>query len=132
MFITDLCLKEIGEMSGRSVYSLLLPLKYKDHTVPEGFQTDLGSVPRVPLIYGIWGDRAHREAVLHDYLYRYRPGFPMTRKEADQIFLEAMKSRGVKFEIYYPMYMGVRLGGGSSFHKYFVGHKFFSDVEEVL
>jgi hypothetical protein len=87
------------------------------------FETDLASVPRVPLIYDMWGNRAHREAVLHDYLYR-RDSIPVvTRSEADALFLEAMSSTGKSWYIRYAMYWGVRLGGGSSYHQRSVGDK---------
>ena len=57
------------------IYVLTEPLIFQSNVmglieVPAGFNTDFASVPRLPLIYAVWGDRAHREAVLHDYLYR--------------------------------------------------------------
>ena len=84
--------------------------------VPTGFQTDFASVPRLPLVYRAWGDRAHREAVIHDYLYRTDSIPAVSREIANQVFLEAMKSRGVPVWIRYPMYHGVCLGGGWLYH----------------
>lgn len=91
--------------------------------VPTGFETDFASVPRVPIAYTLFGDRAHREAVVHDYLYRIdaKPG--VSRKEADEAFLEAMECRGKGWFVRYAMYWGVRLGGGSSYHVKKVGDK---------
>ena len=86
-------------------------------TVPKGFATDLASVPRVPFIYEAWGNRAHREAVLHDYLYRAGAVPDCTRDQVDRVFLEAMESRGVKWSIRYPMYWGVRLGGWTAWKR---------------
>ena len=119
--------KEIGEYDGRCIRKLNTPLIWehcdKRVYIPAGFETDLASVPRVPVVYLCWGDRAHREAVLHDYLYRidsilWMYGLPTSpdKEEADWLFREAMIGQGVSWWIYHPMYLGVRTGGGSSFH----------------
>lgn len=91
--------------------------------VPVGFETDLASVPRLPFIYALWGGRAHREGILHDALYRsdFVPG--VSRSIADDVFLEAMKTRGKPWHIRYPMWAGVRAGGWTAYHKKLVGDK---------
>jgi hypothetical protein len=94
-----------------------------DIIVPVGFQTDFASVPRVPIIYGLWGDRAHREGVLHDYLYRIDSLPQATRSLADDIFYEAMNSREKPWYVRYPMKWGVRVGGWTAYHKRYVGEK---------
>ena len=86
-------------------------------TVPAGFQTDFASVPRVPVFYMMFGDRAHRESVLHDFLYRLDAVPPATRSQADDVFLEAMKERGKGFFVRRIMYWGVRVGGWTAYHK---------------
>lgn len=134
-FISDLCLMEIGESEGRSIYSLLKALKYKDRQnrliiVPKGFQTDLASVPRLPIVYGIWGDRAHREAVLHDYLYRVDADPSCTFMEANDLFPEAMESRGVRWSIRYPMYAAVCAAGHGSYHRYTVYAKLIEKLDQ--
>lgn len=133
-FISNLCLMEIGESNGRSVYSLLKALKYSDKNnrmimVPKGFQTDLASVPRLPIVYGIWGDRAHREAVLHDYLFRVDSDPVCSFMEANDLFLEAMESRGVRKMISYPMYAAVCAAGYSSFHRYTVNSQIIQTID---
>jgi hypothetical protein len=85
--------------------------------VPAGFQTDFASVPRTPIAYSLFGDRAHHESVIHDYLYRKGSIPPVDRKAADSVFLEAMKCRGKGWFTRYAMYLGVRLGGAASYHK---------------
>ena len=85
-------------------------------TVPKGFQTDFASVPRIPIVYTWFGDRAHREAVIHDYLYKKNSVPIVTKAIADEIFYEAMKVRGKPFYVRYPMYWGVKLGGGLYYH----------------
>ena len=81
--------------------------------VPCGFETDFASVPRVPFVYTLFGDRAHHESVVHDYLYHILPHI-CTRKQADEVFLEAMKARGKSWFIRRAMYAGVRIGGRRS------------------
>lgn len=120
---------EIGMKDGRTVHRLNGCLVWahgeKRVEIPEGFETDLASVPRLPFIYWIWGDRAHREAVLHDYLYRIDAVLwigtsickDVEKKEADWLFREAMKGQGRSWGIYQPMYIAVRAAGGSSFHR---------------
>lgn len=57
--------------------------------VPDGFVTDLASVPRAPLAFLLAGDRAHGPAIVHDYLYQTHIAV-RDRAEADAVFLEAM------------------------------------------
>ena len=84
---------------------------------PTDFETDFASVPRVPIIYSMWGGRVHREAVIHDLLFRLDSdplvGFWM----ANRVFLEAMRARGKPYYIKYPMYCGVCIGAYGSFHR---------------
>jgi hypothetical protein len=89
------------------------------------FYSDFASVPRVPIIWESWGDRCHREAVLHDYLYRFDSIPLISESTANSIFLEAMKSRGVSVWIRIPMYWGVCLGGWGSYHKQSVRSELF-------
>lgn len=81
------------------------------------FETDFASVPRVPFIYEAWGDRAHREAVIHDYLFRLDSVPIVSYSQANSVFLEAMKSTGKSWYICYGMYWGVVLGGWNAYHK---------------
>lgn len=39
------------------------------YVVPKGFFTDFATVPRVPIIFDIFGDTIHAPATLHDWLY---------------------------------------------------------------
>lgn len=85
--------------------------------VPEGFETDFASVPRIPIIYAMFGDRAHREAVLHDAMYRIDFPGNISFMMANRVFLEAMQKRDKAFYISFPMFWGVCLGGYFSYHK---------------
>lgn len=86
---------------------LLSPLSFGEYTVPAGFTTDLASIPRTvrPLVDRNGSSRA--ASVLHDWLYATRP---VSRKEADALFLEALEASGVGW-VRYAMYCGVRAGG---------------------
>jgi len=91
--------------------------------VPKGFYTDLASVPRIPIIYSMWGDRSHHEAVIHDYLYRVNSVPFVAFETANKVFLEAMTVRNKPWHIKKFMYLGVCIGGKPSYHKHFVGDK---------
>lgn len=72
--------------------------------VPEGFETDLASVPRFAY-YGLFGNTAHKAAVVHDWLLQ--EGEP--RELADREFLSAMRASGVPPWRRWVMYAAVRL-----------------------
>lgn len=73
--------------------------------VPAGFETDFASVPRLPVAYALYGNRAHKAATLHDWLIREGV---VPRREADDLFLEAMLSTGVPEDIANVMHLAVR------------------------
>ena len=77
-------------------------------TVPRLFVTDFASVPR-PFFWLIppWG-RYGKAAIVHDYLY---PSENYSRKQADDIFLEAMIVLEVAPWRRKLMYWGVRAFG---------------------
>ncbi len=81
-------------------------------TIVTGFVTDFASVPRVPIAYTLFGDKAHHESVPHDFLYQTHL---VSKAIADRVFLEAMTVRKKPAYIRYPMYWGVVLGGKSSY-----------------
>ena len=105
------------------IYVLIAPLVYyssklkKEVYMQSGFQTDLSSVPRVPIIYERFGNKAHREGVLHDYLFRIDSDPVVSFMTANAIFLEAMQCRGKPIDVQYGMYAGVIIGGYPHYHK---------------
>ncbi len=124
-FLSEL---DVRLLDADKIWILDSPLIYQSDimgmiTVPVGFQSDFASVPRIPLFYTLFGDRAHRESVVHDYLYRLNAVPSATRSQADDVFLEAMKCRGKGWFVRYAMYAGVCLGGLASYHKRMVGDK---------
>lgn len=80
--------------------------------VPKGFITDKASVPRVPIIYWFFGDRAHRESVIHDYLFQTRL---VSFSKANAIFKEAMEARDKSKLVQVGMWSGVAIGGYFSY-----------------
>lgn len=103
---------------GRLVWRLLMPLWF-EHTVsgepqvvyvPSGFLTDFASVPIVARkLIPSTGPYA-AASVVHDWLYINKIG---TRKEADDIFLQAMEASGVKWVTRSVIYRAVRMFGSS-------------------
>lgn len=82
---------------GSGQWELLAPLVYESDMggrieVPVGLSTDFASVPHLVVAYGLFGNRAHRPAVIHDYITRQRM---FKREKCDAIFLEAMLVEGV-------------------------------------
>lgn len=77
--------------------------------IPAGFTTDLASVPRI--FQSIIPKLGHhiRPAIVHDYCYE---GFTdLTRKEADEMFLEGMQQTKVGWLRRNAMWLAVRVGG---------------------
>jgi hypothetical protein len=121
-FLTELDVRGLSD----TVWVLDAPLVYESDLVgkvevPAGFQTDFSSVPRVPIAYMLFGDRAHREAVIHDFLYRIDSLPIVERSVADSVFLEAMTVRGKGRFVRWAMFSGVRCGGFCAYHKKYIG-----------
>jgi Protein of unknown function (DUF1353) len=84
--------------------------------IEAGFVTDFASTPRVLWTLlpptGAYG----KPSVIHDFLYR-TVTIDCTRAQADATFLEAMAALNIAWSLRYTMYLGVRLGGRSSFQR---------------
>lgn len=91
-------------------------VKVMDHTlvVPAGFVTDFESVPRLPVVYALFKNRAPKSATLHDWLYSTRV---MPRATCDEIFLAAMEREGIPWWMRRAMYLGVRVGGAKAYSR---------------
>ena len=82
--------------------------------VPVGFVTDFASIPRfIRFIIPKLG-KYNKAAVLHDYAYQFGT---ISRKQADQLFLDAMKDLGVLKWKRYTMYWAVRAFGFFAWRK---------------
>lgn len=98
-FITPLRAELVDHLAnnGQGEWVLLESLIYVDergikYVVPEGFNTDFASVPRVPIAYWLTGNTAHAPSTLHDWLCRTAV---VPRTVADKLFAEAMESIGM-------------------------------------
>lgn len=77
-------------------------------TIPAGFRTDLASVPRLPVVFLLFGGTAHKAAVVHDYLYTVRT---LDRHIADAVLWEASAAIGVPAWRRWLMWAAVRVFG---------------------
>lgn len=112
-FLSTLVLRDADNKDdGR--WLVAAPLKYLSVvaglriTVPQGFNTDLASVPRLPVIYLLCGDTSSEASVVHDFLYERKY---VTRCIADAVLLEASKVTGVPAWRRHMIWAGVRLFG---------------------
>lgn len=116
-FLTPLAIEAADDQdSGRWILTKALiyqsDIAKQTIIVPRGFQTDLASVPRIPIVYTIVGGVADKAAVVHDYLYS--SGI-VPRKVADAVLREASEVTGVSWFRRWTMWLGVRIGGGSRY-----------------
>jgi len=123
-FLDDLkCKKEkrhteIWTLISPFTYVLIYKNKLSDHfIIPEGFESDGASVPRIFwAIFPPWGKYAE-SAVLHDYHYRVPKSY-IKRKDADKIFLLGMKTLKVNIISRYIIYFAVRIFAFFTWKKY--------------
>lgn len=79
-------------------------------TVPDGFVTDLASIPKVfQWVYSPSNEKSKYPSILHDYMYHN--GCDYTRKEADLVFYYFLRKQGFNIFRANLYYMAVRLFG---------------------
>lgn len=104
--------------SGRGIWRFDKPFRYSSDilgttiTIEPGFLTDYASVPRVPFAYWLFGDSAHAASALHDWLYHHHE--VCSEQTANEVFLEACIVTGIPKWRRACLYMGVAVGGKSS------------------
>lgn len=132
-FLTDLVVVHVSDDIKRLVY----PLEYESellgrvHVVPADTETDFVSVPRLPVVYLLFGGTYDKAAVIHDDLYRTGC---VPRKLADDVFAEAIKvcqqeelagvpkwrrwlKKGTQAFTRGSMWLGVRVGGAPHYNE---------------
>lgn len=128
---------ELCETNGITIAVLLQEIifSYKGqlYTIPVGFRSDGASLPRF-----FWRLIGHpfdmsylREAIIHDYLYKYQV---CTRKEADRFFFVLLEDNNLGFKRYL-IYIGLRIGGRVSWNnhkKYLVDYDKFLGYSKVI
>ena len=89
------------------------------YTVPVGFKCDLASVPRwVRSVATPWHKSA-RAGVLHDCCYRWgREVWGLDRSDADDMYMEALRSEGVSRWRAWLQWLAVRARAGSAWDSY--------------
>lgn len=121
------------EACGRRKFRVLHPLIYiteagVKYEVPAGRITDLASTWGIPMVSDMLDGLAPMSAVIHDMLYDgVYQGDPISRKEADAVFYEAMKAENEWYKAHgatedavsdlerYAFWLGVATGGGFAF-----------------
>jgi hypothetical protein len=116
-YLSPLIVRELDD----KIWELTADFLYKSDLyggvikIPAGFPTDFASVPRIiPIAYALLGDRAHRPAAIHDWLYACQA---LPRELADKIIKEAMALERISPFIKYPIYWGVKIGGQGSWNE---------------
>lgn len=97
-----------------TVVILLEPIEVGGWTVPEGFASDGGSIPRMlwPWCSPLDGRYLHIY-VLHDWLFDIHV---LTRAQADRILLDLLILAGMRRTQAYAIYCAVRVFGGSHYN----------------
>lgn len=122
VFCNDLILKAVpsdthapwlGKTSTK--WELVKPLVVKFHgdalVVPEGYITDLASIPRIAWrISPPGGEYSRRPAVIHDYIYSHLHGM-YTKEYADRLFYEGLLREGMPKWKAWLFYLAVSIGG---------------------
>lgn len=114
MFTTALELRELD--SRPDFWAVVIPLIWETPTkrivVPQGFVTDLASIPK-PLrnIFDPNGD-SRKPAVLHDWIYRTHE---FTKAQCDQLLYDALVVCGESKFVAWCYKAGVAIGGASSY-----------------
>lgn len=110
MFSGELVVAVIGAQRYRVCMPLCFEGKECQVIVKEGFDFDGASIPRAlwSLVGSPFSGGVQRAACIHDALYSSQL---LPRKEADKIFLEAMKCDGVPLMRRYAYYFAVRAFG---------------------
>ena len=118
-FIGELDLRHRDKPIDGKWFKTLSPFHYvsKDgevYSVPAGVDTDFASIPRAFRRVLSRTGKHDKAAVLHDYLCESKI---VPRKEADKVFLEAMKHLKVNWLKRRLMYTGVRSYSIATFKK---------------
>ncbi|PXX38859.1 DUF1353 domain-containing protein [Aquitalea magnusonii] len=118
--LTATCIDDTAA-SGRGIWRVDKPLRYRSDllghviTVEPGFLTDYASVPRVPVLYLLFGDTTHKAAVIHDWLFHHHE--VCDEATANLVLLEAAKVTRIPAWRRLGIYLGVKLGGESSWEE---------------
>lgn len=114
------CIDDL-ECSGRGIWKVEKPFRFQSDilgmtiTVEKGFMTDFCSVPRLPFTYWLLGDRAHQSGVIHDWLFHHHD--VCDEQTANKVLFEAMVAENIPAWCRILIYLGVVVGGESSWEE---------------
>lgn len=117
MWIKKPCIKPVKKYDYITCSKAIVKIKGKVIEIPTGFICDLASIPRF-----LWSMLSPRyagfvyPAILHDYIYR-TPEVKYSRKEADNLFYEALREEGVSWYTANKMWVAVRNFGIMNYKK---------------
>jgi hypothetical protein len=94
---------------------LCKPWSLMGYSLPEGFVTDLASVPSIVKWYADDDDDLQAAAILHDWVYDKGN---CTRREADGLFYEAMVYTGIRRSKAWICWLAVRVGGRRAWRRH--------------
>jgi|SRR6185503_449755 len=122
-FHTPLIVENVSDTDadGRGIWRLRQMFVYESDLlgrlviIEQGFLTDYASVPRAPFAYWLLGDTAHKAAVVHDWLYHHHE--VCDERTANRVFLEACAVTRIPAWRRWLLYLGVMLGGRSSWQE---------------
>ena len=111
-----ICIEPFNEYMYKTCAPLFYDIDDDIVVIPAGFKTDLASIPR-----SLWSFISPARSdlmgasILHDFLYQCPTG--IKRKDADDIFYNAMIGHGVKATTAIKLYLSVRLFGYNHFNQ---------------
>ncbi len=114
-FQGDLVVRLVND-NAQGLWELMQPLSFQSDvaeriiTAPIGHRTDFCSVPRVPFVFDILGDRARKSGAIHDWLYT---SHEVSREMADLVLREMLQVDGIGRIEAEEFYLAVRIGGAS-------------------
>jgi Protein of unknown function (DUF1353) len=100
--------REIDDKNWRVLKAFDYQAERERFTVPEKELTDFASVPRIFVWFIPTYGRYTKAAILHDYLCRLAKQGRFSRRDADAVFRQAMRSLGVAFVRRWVMWAAVR------------------------
>ncbi|MYM89560.1 DUF1353 domain-containing protein [Rugamonas sp. FT82W] len=119
-FLSPLVTECVDDLAagGRGIWRVMQPFRYYSAIldrlieVEPGFLTDYASVPRLPVLYLLFGDTSHKAAVIHDWLYHHHE--VCDEATANRVLREASVADGIPAWRSLGIYLGVQIGGAPS------------------
>lgn len=112
----NVCIKPHSEYTYKTCSSFVVTIDKEKFIIPEGFETDLASIPRwYWMILAPQYSSFVQPAVIHDYFYRCAN--TKTRHFADEVFYYALLNNNVAPYTASKFYFAVRVFGAHSYSK---------------